>query len=108
MSAEFDQFAGNYDAALNEGLKFTGESRTFFAEERMRWLGRRLNKSGFRPDKALDFGCGTGGSLPFFFKYLGVKNLTATDISRDSLLEAQRQNAGLQVDYLLNEELKEA
>jgi len=30
-SAEFDEFAANYDEALNQGLKFTGEGKDFFA-----------------------------------------------------------------------------
>ena len=41
MNQEFDEFAENYDDALNRGLKFTRESKTFFAEGRMRWLARR-------------------------------------------------------------------
>jgi SAM-dependent methyltransferase len=99
MRAEFDEFAGNYDAALNQGLKFTGESRTFFAEGRMRWLSRRLAQLSFQPRTALDFGCGTGGSLPFFFKHLGVSRVTATDLSADSLGEARREHPGLAVEF---------
>ena len=99
MSSEFDEFAENYDAALNQGLKFTGESRTFFAEGRMRWLARRLAQMDFRPRAALDFGCGTGGSLPFFFKHLGVSRVVATDLSAASLGEARREHPGLAVEF---------
>jgi SAM-dependent methyltransferase len=101
MGLEFDEFAGNYDAALHQGLKFTGESKSFFAEGRMCWLARRLKRRGFAPRSALDFGCGTGGSLPFFFQHLGVGRVVATDLSAVSLDEARREHPGLNVEFQL-------
>ena len=50
QDAEFDEFAGNYDEALNEGLKFTGEGRDYFAAGRVEWLTQRLAaKSSLSP-----------------------------------------------------------
>jgi SAM-dependent methyltransferase len=99
MALEFDEVAGNYEAELNRGLKLTGESQAFYAESRMRWVARRLAQRGFSPRTALDFGCGTGGALPFFFKHLSVERVIATDLSTASLDEARRQHPKLNVEF---------
>ena len=91
MGLEFDEVAGKYEAELNRGLKLSGESQAFFAETRMRWLARRVAQHGSSPRTALDFGCGTGGALPFFFKHLGIERVIATDLSAPSLDEARRR-----------------
>src|SRR5258708_7280399 len=93
--AAFDEYAGNYDEKINEGLSLTGESRTFFAEGRMEWLGRRLTELSVHPNNALDFGCGTGGSIPFLFKGLGVQFVMGLDPSAQSLATAKIFTAGL-------------
>jgi SAM-dependent methyltransferase len=99
MGLEFDEVAGNYEAELNRGLKFTGESPAFYAESRLRWLAHRLAYHGFSTRTALDFGCGIGGALPFFFKHLGVECVTATDLSATSLQEARREHPNLNVEF---------
>lgn len=89
--AEFDDFAADYDAELNKGLSLTGESKHFFAEGRMRWLKGRLARRGFQARRALDFGCGTGGSVPWLFDVLGVDSVVGVDPSEDSLGVARRE-----------------
>ncbi len=103
IEAEFDEFAGDYEAALNKGLSLTGESKDYFAEGRMRWLKRRFEARSFEPESALDFGCGTGGSSRWFFDVLGVSALTGVDPSAESLEVARRDHAGLAVEFLLPE-----
>ena len=36
-SEEFDQFAGDYDAAQNRGISLSGEGRHYFIERRVDW-----------------------------------------------------------------------
>jgi len=36
---EFDGYAEDYDAALRKGLAVSGESKEYFAERRVEWLG---------------------------------------------------------------------
>ena len=62
--SEFDEYAADYDAALNRGLSLTGESKEYFAMERVKWVSRCLADLGARPSRVLDFGCGTGGACP--------------------------------------------
>lgn len=93
--AEFDAFAGDYDAALNEGLSAVGESKEYFARERVRWLRRRLSERGIAPGGTLlDFGCGVGASTPYFFDELGVGAVVGVDVSDGLLDVARRQFAG--------------
>lgn len=89
--AEFDAYAAGYDKALDQGLRLSGESKDYFAEGRMRLLNSRLAGLSFRPDAALDFGCGTGSATPYFFGTLGVRRLLGLDPSQSSLEEARRR-----------------
>ena len=42
-STGFDEFAGNYEAALQQGLSVTGESKDYFAQGRIEYLKRHLD-----------------------------------------------------------------
>lgn len=85
QSDEFNAYAKNYEKALDKGLSLTGESKTYYAEGRILWLKRCLSRLGFAPKSVLDFGCGTGGSIPYFFRYLGVESAVGLDPSKRSL-----------------------
>lgn len=91
-SAEFDAFAGDYDAAINEGLKFTGEKKEYFAETRIQWLKERLAQKGFQPRSCLDFGCGTGTSASLLQEGLGLEQYTGFDPSSESIAEARKDH----------------
>lgn len=94
LAPEFDAYARNYDEALNRGLALAGESKEYFARERLRWVRRRLDQRGHPPGGAiLDFGCGTGASTPYFFEELGVGRVTGVDVS-DGLLDVARDAFG--------------
>ena len=64
MSApvHFDDYAQDYDAALNKGLSATGEGRDYFACGRIQWLSRCLRQLSEQPRLVLDYGCGDGSS----------------------------------------------
>jgi SAM-dependent methyltransferase len=94
MKAEFDEVANDYDAQLNRGLSLSGENKEYFAEGRMKWLGKRLGELGFAPRQALDFGCGTGTATPWFFDVLGVEQLVGSDPSAESLKVASDAFSG--------------
>ncbi len=87
--SEFDEFAEDYDAALEKGLALSGEGKDYFADGRMRWLRRRLEERQVKPTTALDFGCGTGSATPFFFEHLDIDRLVGTDPSEKSLAVAR-------------------
>jgi trans-aconitate methyltransferase len=64
-TALFDQFVENYEDACGRGLALSGESRDYFAQQRIA-ITRRLCKSRLEPKRILDFGCGLGHSTPYF------------------------------------------
>jgi SAM-dependent methyltransferase len=82
---EFDAFAEGYDEALQQGLDLTGESKEFFAAGRIEWLKSRLKLISAQPDSILDFGCGTGGSIPYLLTGFSPQKIVGTDVSEDSL-----------------------
>lgn len=90
QDAEFDRFAENYEALLKPWLKVTGSPREYFAETRMHWLARLLRELGFAVQNAMDFGCGTGISIPLLIDVLGAADVLGVDTSEASLDVARR------------------
>lgn len=90
---EFDAVAEYYESALQQGLKVSGESSDYFALGRIQWLKRRLES--YRPSSvgirnAIDFGCGTGNSIPHLRQILGAESVVGLDPSSQSLRIARR------------------
>ncbi len=88
---EFDQYAARYDEALAEGLSVSGESKDFFALGRVVELSKGLRQLGQPVESVLDFGCGTGSSIPFLFEHLKPQRILGVDVSAKSLEVAARQ-----------------
>ncbi|HJU64781.1 MAG TPA: methyltransferase domain-containing protein [Gemmatimonadaceae bacterium] len=103
--AEFDAYEEGYDDALNKGLAVSGESKDYFARERIRWLHSRLVERGVRPRRVLDFGCGEGGSIPWFRVQLEPERLVGVDVSAGLLRAAARQHPDSGATLMLAEEL---
>jgi SAM-dependent methyltransferase len=90
MKSEFDDYAGSYDSALNQGLSLSGESKEYFAHERVRWLAARLSDLGVQPSNVLDYGCGTGGTSRELLEQLHARRVVGVDASRESLDVARK------------------
>lgn len=91
-SSEFDEFANNYESALQKGLDVSGERSEYFAIGRVKWVRRRLEKLlGCPPvlKSVLDFGCGTGNSVAFLLSELRAEHVTGVDTSEQSLVQAR-------------------
>ena len=91
--SEFDPYAEHYGHALAQGISVSGETKDYFAKARVAWLRRRLDQRGEKPKCVMDFGCGTGCALPYFFDLLAPERLLGVDISRRSLEVAEREHA---------------
>lgn len=92
-TSEFDAYAGNYHSALNQGLSLSGENAEYFARGRVSRLSRRLSELQVTPRTVLDFGCGTGATVPLLLELDGVEHVIATDEST-GLLERGQQEHG--------------
>lgn len=107
-SGGFDDYAAEYDAALEKGISVSGEDKTFFARGRVAWLARCLNRLGVQPKTAMDFGCGIGSTAPFLFDLLGIESVVGVDVSPKSLSVATTLHATRRVRFLPIEEYEPA
>jgi SAM-dependent methyltransferase len=103
---DFDSYAGDYDAALAQGIRVSGEDKNYFARGRVAWLASCLHQLGEQPQYALDYGCGTGSASPFLLDLLGVQSLLGLDLSAKSLEVAQQAHGSPRARFLLFEQYK--
>ena len=92
--AEFDKFADEYDAMHKASIAVSGEGPEFFAEYKVREIAResdRHSNPASASPRVLDFGSGSGGSVPFVRRHLSGAQLTCVDVSRRSLALAERR-----------------
>ena len=98
--AEFDAFAENYDEVLNRSLSVSGDDKYFFALCRINWLWNLLARRNFFPERVLDYGCGTGTAVPFFFDLLDANSVIGVDVSEASLEVARRIHTDRKATFL--------
>lgn len=89
-TTQFDHYADDYDAALNQGLSATGEEKDYFARGRIEWLSRKLRELNEKPRKVMDYGCGDGSSVPSLLQFLSPERVIGVDTSSRSLDVARR------------------
>ena len=91
-SAEFDQFAGDYDAALNRGISLSGEGKDFFIERRVDWTARCLAKLNAPRTNivVMDYGAGTGSAFPKLRETFKAQRLLGVDVSTAELAVAKK------------------
>ena len=82
-NTEFDAFAGDYNRALRESLRASGETPDYFAEYKAQYLVRRI--SAGPNSKVLDFGCGVGNLVSAFRRLMPGVRVDGYDPSPASL-----------------------
>ena len=95
----FDNYAGRYHRVLSRALAPSGESPHYFARARVRYLQTRLQGLGLVPKAVLDFGCGTGGSIPFLRDILHPSRILGVDTSSGALLRASQEHGGEGIEF---------
>ena len=86
---KFDEYSSDYDTALNKGLRVSGEDKNYFAKGRVDWLKKCLAQLNINPLQIMDYGCGTGTSVPFLLGLSETPSLVGLDDSIKSLEVAQ-------------------
>jgi SAM-dependent methyltransferase len=99
--ALFDDYAKTYDRALRQGLWISGESKEYFARERLRHLRTRLDETASSIRSIIDFGCGVGTSTRFFVELFRPERIVGLDVSSEQLALARRECADLPVSFHL-------
>ena len=95
----FDNYAGRYHKVLSQALAPSGEAPHYFAKARVQYLQKRLQGLGLVPAAVLDFGCGTGGSVPFLREILHPSHILGVDTSSESLLQARQEQGGEGIEF---------
>jgi len=96
---QFDEYADNYDAALDRGISLSGEDKNYFARRRIDWLRYCLRGLTERPQRVMDYGCGSGSATPFLIEILGANFVLGVDTSAKSLVLARRQHGSDRVEF---------
>lgn len=89
--AEFDAYSGEYEAALSQGLKFSGEGPGYFAHKRIEWTAQLLERSEGQSAQVLDFGCGVGLATEELRRAFGDFRLWGFDPSTQAIARADKQ-----------------
>ena len=84
----FDEYAHQYETTLDQGLRLTGESRDYFAAQRVIFTKNECARRGARVRTILDFGCGTGDTIPLLRNAFDAE-VIGTDPSAASRLIAE-------------------
>jgi SAM-dependent methyltransferase len=105
---EFDRYAEKYDSALAKGLSVSGESKEYFAEGRVQWLGKCLGRMGHEAGALVDFGCGIGSTTPYLLKLPGAKSVLGLEVSPESLKVAERTHGSTRVRFELSSQYRPA
>jgi SAM-dependent methyltransferase len=58
-----------------------------------------LRRLDFTPGSVLDYGCGTGGAVPFLKQILHARRVVGVDVSPESLRQAQQEHGGEGVEF---------
>jgi SAM-dependent methyltransferase len=87
VAPSFDDVAASYEAALNEGLRLSGEGPAYFAERRVAWTAEVLAGESIR--NVLDFGCGIGLAAPQLASQFHAEKIWGFDPSQRSIERAR-------------------
>lgn len=93
-NSEFDQYASDYDKLLKDSLPKGLSEDSYFAEYKIALIARILEKNNL-PATILDFGCGSGRSLPHIARYFPQSDISGFDISSESIKIAAASNQNI-------------
>jgi SAM-dependent methyltransferase len=89
-SSAFDAVAQSYEAALDQGLRLSGERPDYFAERRIAWTARVLEGTIIR--RVLDFGCGVGIAAPRLSEQFRPVTIWGFDPSTAAIARAKKDH----------------
>jgi SAM-dependent methyltransferase len=106
MASSFDRYASDYDAALARGIALSGEEKEYFARGRTACVAEWVRQLGRPIETVLDFGCGTGTSVPLLLEALRPRRVVGVDPSVESIGIARTRYGGGCCEFYTNEEYR--
>ena len=98
MSQDFDDYATEYEALLRQSLGAAGGDIGYF-RQRKAAVAQALFRAN-PPRRILEYGCGTGGNLPYLQAAFPGAVVAGGDISEKSLEQAARTAPGARLYHL--------
>jgi SAM-dependent methyltransferase len=96
----FDNYAEDYENVLNRSLRISGDTTQEFSRRRVWWVKDFLISKKAASHTVLDYGCGTGNTLPHLHHLLKVDRLSGVDVSTESLEKASNQYGSVCQEFL--------
>jgi trans-aconitate methyltransferase len=103
-SQEFDQYAGDYDRMLAEGLVVSGEGKDYFALRRIQWMKACMDQLQLAPRRIMDYGCGTGGAVPLLLGQFNAESVVGVDTSVKLIERAKHEHTSWQTVFQQTQE----
>lgn len=99
--AEFDRYAHDYQAMLNESLAPFGGFNEYYLRQKVALLAKSTQKNTFR--SVLDFGCGLGNTTLMLQETFKDAHVVGADISEVSIKQARLLNPSIKYGCLTDE-----
>ncbi|MDH4083654.1 MAG: methyltransferase domain-containing protein [Nitrospira sp.] len=103
-SHEFDQYAGDYDRMLAEGLVVSGEEKDYFALRRIQWVKACMDKLQLAPRRFMDYGCGRGEAAPLLLGQFNAESVVGVDPSAKLIELAKHEHTSRRIIFQLTQE----
>lgn len=103
--AEFDNMAEDYYAQHKANIALSGEGPEYFAEYKIADLAGLVEKRSLACRDILDFGSGTGNSIPYFRSYFPNSRLICGDVSEGCHEVARGRFPGDEVFTTIGEDI---
>jgi SAM-dependent methyltransferase len=103
----FREVGGGYAAQLARWLRLTGESAEYYARHRILRVRDIARDSGVAARAVLDFGCGTGTSLPILREAFPDARIIGFEPARELAELARASAAAARAELLVGGELSE-
>jgi SAM-dependent methyltransferase len=103
---ELFDLSDEYEAMLNQGIRLSGESMSFFMEGRLNLLHEQVQARRRAVSGVLDFGCGLGYSSQRLSEMFAPAEVTGVDTSVNVLETARQRHGGTGVRFTSLGDLK--
>jgi SAM-dependent methyltransferase len=102
--SEFDRFAKSYDKDLAKSLAPTGDSREFYAQERIAWTAQCISDLRVDVRHILDYGCGDGANASILAAKFRADRVVGVDVSSESIALARQSHQAPGMSFVTTDE----
>jgi SAM-dependent methyltransferase len=107
VTEELFDLSDEYESMLNQGIRLSGESMSFFIEGRLNLLREQVQGRGASVSSVLDFGCGLGFTSRRLREMISPAEVTGVDTSTQVLAAAEQRNGAQGIRFMSLASLQE-